>query len=95
MGPEGRPFYEVTADDSLDPEAALIAKEEEQGTQDLFVSFGATLTERDQVIYFERMLADEPRGLKDLASQLGVSAERVRQLEQRIFAKLQTAARKS
>ena len=39
------------------------------------------------------MLADEPRGLKDLADQLGVSAERVRQLEQRIFAKLQTAAR--
>ena len=95
MGPEGRPFYEVTADDSLDPEAALIAKEEEQGTNDLFVSFGATLSERDQVIYFERMLADEPRGLKDLASQLGVSAERVRQLEQRIFAKLQTAARNS
>ena len=94
MGAEGRPFYEVTASNDLNPEQALMAKEEQQGTHDLFVSFGATLTERDRVIYFERMLADEPRGLKDLAEQLGVSAERVRQLEQRIFAKLQTAAQK-
>ena len=94
MGPEGRPFYEVTADDSLDPEAALIAKEEEQETNDLFMSFGATLSERHQVVYFERMLADNPRGLKDLANQLGVSAERVRQIEGIIFNKLQKAARK-
>jgi len=95
MGVEGRPFYEVTASNDLNPEQALIAKEEEQASGDLFMSFGSTLTERDQVIYFERMLSEEPRGLQDLANQFGVSAERVRQLEQRIFAKLQTAARKS
>ena len=94
VGVEGRPFYEVTAGNDLNPEQALMAKEEQQGTDDLFVSFGATLTDRDRVIYFERMLADEPRGLQDLADQFGVSAERVRQVEQRIFSNLQTVARK-
>ena len=92
MGPEGRPFYEVTADNSLNPEQALLAKEEEQGANDLFVSFGKSLSERDRVIYFERMLSDEPRGLQDLADQLGVSAERVRQLEKRIFNRLESKA---
>ena len=92
VGVEGRPFYEVTADNSLNPEQALMAKEERQGTNDLFVSFGATLSDRDRVIYFERMLADEPRGLVDLGEQLGVSAERVRQLEKRILNRLESKA---
>ena len=94
VGVDGRPFYEVTAGNELNPEQALMAKEEQQESDDLFVSFGASLEARDQVIYFERMLADEPRGLVDLGDQFGISAERVRQLEQRIFSNLQTAARK-
>ena len=94
VGPEGRPFHEIAGDDSLNAEEALIAKEEEQTTDNLFLHFAKGLSEREQVIYFDRMLADNPVGLVQLGEVFGISAERVRQIEARIFSKLQKAARK-
>jgi len=47
------------------------------------------LTDRERHILTERRLKDEPTTLEDLASQYGVSRERVRQIEVRAFEKLQ------
>ncbi len=50
----------------------------------------AQLTSREQLIVRERLMAEEPRTLQDLGDQLGVSKERVRQIEERVRDKLRT-----
>ena len=49
------------------------------------------LTPREQTIIKERRMGDEVVTLEDLGKQLGISKERVRQLEQRAMEKLKTA----
>ena len=49
------------------------------------------LSDRERHILTERRLKDDPTTLEDLASQYGVSRERVRQIEVRAFEKLQKA----
>jgi RNA polymerase sigma-32 factor len=51
------------------------------------------LTERERHILTERRLKDEPTTLEELASEYGVSRERVRQIEVRAFEKLQKSMR--
>ena len=46
------------------------------------------LNAREQIIVRKRLMADEPRTLQELGDELGVSKERVRQLEQRTLIKL-------
>ena len=49
------------------------------------------LSERERRIFVDRRLVDEPLTLKQLSDQLGVSCERVRQIEMRAFRKVRTA----
>ncbi len=51
------------------------------------------LTDRERHILTERRLKDDPTTLEELASQYGVSRERVRQIEVRAFEKLQKSMR--
>jgi RNA polymerase sigma-32 factor len=46
------------------------------------------LTDREQLIVRERLMADDPRTLQELGVRLGVSKERVRQIEERACDKL-------
>jgi RNA polymerase sigma-32 factor len=46
------------------------------------------LTDREQLIVRERLMTDEPRTLQELGDRLGVSKERVRQIEERACDKL-------
>jgi RNA polymerase sigma-32 factor len=50
--------------------------------------FAETLSERDRKLVEERVLADEPKTLAELGEELGVSRERIRQLEARIVNRL-------
>jgi RNA polymerase sigma-32 factor len=50
--------------------------------------FAATLSERDRMIIEERMLAEEPKTLQEIGDELGITRERVRQLEARVVARL-------
>jgi RNA polymerase sigma-32 factor len=50
--------------------------------------FAATLEPRDRKLVDERVLADEPKTLQELGDELGVTRERVRQLEARIVNRL-------
>jgi RNA polymerase sigma-32 factor len=49
----------------------------------------AMLNRRERRIFIARWLTDEPPTLEDLAAEHGVSRERVRQIEQRAFQKVQ------
>ena len=46
------------------------------------------LTDRERLIVRERLMSDEPQTLQELGTQLGVSKERVRQIEERVRTKL-------
>ena len=51
-------------------------------------------TERERRIFEARRLADDPITLEDLASEFGVSRERVRQIEVRAFEKVKKAVKR-
>ena len=51
------------------------------------------LTDREQRILAERRLKEEPSTLQELSKVYGVSRERIRQIEERAFKKLQKAMR--
>jgi RNA polymerase sigma-32 factor len=53
----------------------------------------ATLDGRERRIFEARRLAEEPITRGELALELGISPERVRQIEARAFQKVQKAAR--
>jgi RNA polymerase sigma-32 factor len=46
------------------------------------------LTDRERMIVRERLMSDDPRTLQELGEKLGVSKERVRQIEERACGKL-------
>jgi RNA polymerase sigma-32 factor len=50
--------------------------------------FAATLEARDRKLIDERVLAENPKTLAELGEELGISRERVRQLEARLVARL-------
>ncbi len=53
-------------------------------------AFGETLKDKESRIFFERLIAEDPRTLQELGTDFGVSRERVRQLEKRLQGKLKT-----
>ncbi len=50
--------------------------------------FGATLRDKDRLIFDQRMLAEEPLTLQEIGDKYGISRERVRQIESRVKRRL-------
>ena len=82
------------ADDDTPSQESVIADTQEKNIRMSLLEEAMTeLTDRERHILTERRLKDEPTTLEDLASQYGVSRERVRQIEVRAFEKLQKSMR--
>src|ERR1700728_37765 len=79
--------------DAVSQETHLAESEEYSLRMGLLEEAMSELTDRERHILTERRLRDDPTTLEELASQYGVSRERVRQIEVRGFEKLQKAMR--
>ncbi len=78
-------------DQSLDPGAAIEAEDLGEHRTDLLVEALEGLDERSRRIIEARWLADDKTTLQKLADEYGVSAERIRQLENNAMKKLRSA----
>jgi RNA polymerase sigma-32 factor len=78
-------------DNAVSQETAFAESEEKSQRMTLLQAAMGDLTDRERHIITERRLKDDPITLETLASEYGVSRERVRQIEVRAFDKLQKA----
>jgi RNA polymerase sigma-32 factor len=82
------------ADDTAVSQETQLAEDEEKSIRMSLLQEAMTeLTDRERHILTQRRLQDSPTTLEELASEYGVSRERVRQIEVRAFEKLQKAMR--
>jgi RNA polymerase sigma-32 factor len=92
-GPDGgRTWDEILPDPSVvDPDEDMDDRRLAQEVRTRVSTFAETLEPRDRRILEARIVADEPATLGVLSDELGVSRERVRQLEVRIRSRLGAA----
>lgn len=80
-------------DESSSHDVRIMERDESQHKNMLLETALKSLSERDYYIIKERRLAEPPQTLETLSETLGISRERVRQLEMRAFEKLQKAVK--
>ena len=90
---EAGEWQDWLVDDSDSQEAVLSRSEEAENRHVALNEALNVLNERERRIFEARRLADEPVTLEDLATEFGVSRERVRQIEVRAFEKVQKAVK--
>jgi len=92
---DGEPgeWQDWLVDHAPSQETVLAESEEYDHRRRALVGAMKVLNPRERRIFEARRLADDPMTLEDLASEFGVSRERVRQIEVRAFEKVQSAVK--
>ncbi|MEM1065124.1 MAG: sigma factor-like helix-turn-helix DNA-binding protein, partial [Pseudomonadota bacterium] len=85
---EGREWIDALEDDSAIASDTVEHDKDIDTLRDWLVTAMGGLNEREQFIVRERKLRDQPRTLESLGNELGLSKERVRQLEAAAFGKM-------
>jgi RNA polymerase sigma-32 factor len=85
------PAVDRLRDGRIDPERRLLREHLIHGVREALTSALDELSERERRIVEARMLADQPCTLEHLGREMGVSKERIRQLEERARRKLQAS----
>ena len=86
-----RPQHPGVADHAADPEAVVTLSHDAEARAHLVQDAMCDLNERERFIIRERKLEEEVKTLEALGEQLGISKERVRQIEGNALAKLKRA----
>jgi RNA polymerase sigma-32 factor len=87
-GDEHGPMLDRLAGPAPTPEDEASAEQRRGRTRAAVGEALRDLTDRERMIVRERLMSDEPRTLQELGAKLGVSKERVRQIEERARGKL-------
>jgi RNA polymerase sigma-32 factor len=85
---DGRSLLDILPGTGQTAEQEVADAEFRQQVSEKIRSFGATLKDKEAVIFRSRLLAEEPLTLQDIGEQYGISRERVRQIEARLKKKL-------
>lgn len=85
---EGREWIDTLEDESEQAEVQVQAEHDTAQLREWLLQAMGVLSERERFIIRERKLRDEPRTLESLGNELGLSKERIRQLEAAAFGKM-------
>ena len=83
-------FIDILEDDTPSPEVSVARTQETEFRQKYLKDAMFQLSERERHIFTERRLKEDPITLEKLGEHYGISRERVRQLENRAYTKVQT-----
>ncbi len=84
-------WQDWVVDENADQELQVSQRQELQQKQALLKNAMSVLDDREKEILQDRRLIDEPKTLEELSQKHKVSRERIRQIENRAFEKLQKA----
>ena len=89
VGEDGDEWQDWLVDKELDHDLKFAQQEEMEHRKDLLKNSIKVLNQREKEILYSRRLNDNPTTLEDLSRKYKISRERVRQIENKAFEKLQ------
>ena len=89
IGEDGDEWQDWVVDNEMDHELKIAQSDEMEQRKDLLEDSIKVLNEREKSILYSRRLNDEPTTLDELSKKYKISRERVRQIENKAFEKLQ------
>ena len=89
IGEDGDEWQDWLVDKNMDQEVSFAQQEEMENRKDLLKDSISILNEREREILYARRLTDDPLTLEDLSKKYKISRERIRQIENKAFEKLQ------
>ena len=89
VGEDGDQWQDWLVDKEMDQELKFAQREEMDHRKDLLKDSIKILNDREKQILYSRRLTDEPSTLEDLSKKFKISRERIRQIENKAFEKLQ------
>ena len=89
IGEDGDEWQDWVVDQNMDHELKIAQQDEMEQRKDLLKDSITILNEREREILYSRRLNDNPKTLEDLSKKFNISRERIRQIENKAFEKLQ------
>ncbi len=89
LGEDGNQWQDWLVDKEMDQELKLAQQEEMNARKDLLKDSIKILNDREKEILYARRLTDHPLTLEHLSQKYNISRERIRQIENKAFEKLQ------
>ena len=89
VGEDGDEWQDWLVDKELDQELKFAQQEEMEQRKGLLTESIKILNDREKEILYARRLNDDPTTLEELSKKYKISRERIRQIENKAFEKLQ------
>ena len=89
IGEDGDEWQDWVVDKEMDQELKIAHQEELDQRKDLLQDSIKILNDREKEIHYARRLNENPSTLEDLSKKYKISRERIRQIENKAFEKLQ------
>ncbi len=89
IGEDGDEWQDWVVDENMDQELKIAQNEEMSQRKDLLKDSIKVLNDREREILYSRRLTDNPITLENLSKKYKISRERIRQIENKAFEKLQ------